>query len=85
MKYNKIASSALQLEPKDRAALAMALWDSLEDPYLSTEELSDEEAIALAVERGGEIERGEVEPLPHTDMIQRIRKNAGQTKPEDQA
>lgn len=82
MKFNKIASSALQLEPKDRAALAMALWESLEDPYLSTEELSDEESIALAHARSGEVERGEVEPLSHAEMMQRLRKDASKVAPE---
>lgn len=38
MKFNKIASSALQWEPKDRAALTEAHWASLEDPYLSPDE-----------------------------------------------
>lgn len=83
MKYNKIASSALQLEPKDRAALAMELWDSLEDPYLCAEDISDEEAIALALERSKEIERGEVEPLSHTEMMERIRKDASTVAPKD--
>lgn len=83
MKYNKIASSALQLEPKDRAALAMALWDSLEDPALSAEELSDEEAVELALARSKEIERGEVEPLSHTEMMERIRKDASTVAPKD--
>lgn len=83
MKYNKITSSALQLEPKDRAALAMALWDSLEDPDLSAEDLSDEEAIELALARSKEIERGEVEPLSHMEMMERIRKDASRVAPKD--
>lgn len=83
MKFNKIASSALQLEPKERAALAEVLWDSLEDPYLSPEELSDEEAIQLALQRSEEIERGEVKPVSHTEMMQRLRKDANRVAPED--
>jgi putative addiction module component (TIGR02574 family) len=84
MKFNKIASSALQLEPKDRAALAEALWDSLGDPYLSPEELSDEEAIQLAMQRSEEIERGEVKPISLNELMQRVRKDADQITPEDQ-
>jgi putative addiction module component (TIGR02574 family) len=83
MKFNKIASSALQLEPKERAELAGALWDSLEDPYLSPEELSDEAAIQLALQRSAEIERGEVKPVSHTEMMQRLRKDANRVAPED--
>lgn len=85
MKFKKIASTAMQLEPEDRATLAAALWDSLEDPWLSPEELSDDEAIQLALQRSLEIERGEIEPISMDELMQRLRKDADQTTPKDKA
>lgn len=76
MKFNEIASAALKLEPKERAELAGALWDSLEDTYLSHEELSDEEAIQLALQRSEEIDRGEVKPVSHTELMRMLCKDS---------
>ncbi|MBN2824512.1 MAG: addiction module protein [Campylobacterales bacterium] len=76
MHINQIASEALQLNPKDRATLAMKIWESLEDPYISSQDISDEEAIGLAIERDKEIESGKVEPISHKDLMSRLRRNA---------
>jgi len=76
MHINQIASEALQLNPKDRATLAMSIWESLEDPYISSQDVSDEEAIELAIERDKEIENGKVKAISHNELISRLRSNA---------
>lgn len=75
MNIDRIASEALRLSASERAALAEALWASLEDPYMLEEEASDEEALRLAKERDDEIEAGAVTPLTHRDMMNRLRWN----------
>ena len=72
MKLDQIASEALRLSSHDRAALAETIWESLEDPYISSSDLSDKEAIALAKQRDDEIERGEVMPLSHKELMKRL-------------
>ncbi|MGZ5012037.1 MAG: addiction module protein [Methylobacter sp.] len=73
MCIDQIASDALRLSPHDRAMLAQTIWESLEDPYIVSPELSDEEALTLAKQRDAEIESGEVEPLSHTQLMSRLR------------
>jgi len=76
MHINQIASEALQLNPKDRATLAMSIWESLEDPYISSRDISDEEAIELAIERDKEIENGKIKPISHNELMSRLRRDA---------
>lgn len=73
MSIDQIASEALRLSPHDRAMLAQTIWESLEAPYLTASDMSDDEAIALAKQRDAEIENGEVEPLSHTELMSRLR------------
>jgi len=75
MNMKQIASMALQLDTKDRAVLAEALWESLEDPYMDPRETTDEEAIRLAKQRDDEIERGVVSTLSHSELMNRLRRN----------
>jgi hypothetical protein len=62
------------LPPKDRAALAASLWESLEDPYALAAEMAEEEAWRLAAERDAELESGGVAPLSHAELMRRLRK-----------
>lgn len=73
MNIDNIASEALRLSPRDRAALAETIWESLEDPYRIPCKMSDKEALALARKRDEEIERGDVEPLSHQELMNRLR------------
>ena len=74
MSLDKIASEALRLNPRDRAVLAEAIWESLEDPYFIPNDMSEKEALALAKQREKEIEQGETVPLPHKGLMDRLRK-----------
>lgn len=73
MTIETIAPEALKLSSSERARLASTLWASLEDPYELQCDLSDEAAIDLAIERDRQIESGEVKPVSHTDMMNRLR------------
>jgi len=75
MNIDQIASEALQLDPKDRAILAETIWESLEDPYVVSSDLSDEDSIKLAIKRAEEIEKGTEEPLTHRELMDRLRGN----------
>ena len=74
MNLDKIASEALRLNPRDRAVLAEAIWESLEDPYFIPNDMSEKEALALAKQREKEIEQGKAVPLPHKELMDRLRK-----------
>jgi putative addiction module component (TIGR02574 family) len=76
MSIDQIASEVMHLDPKSRAVLAKTIWESLEDPYV-IEEMSDQEAIQLAKRRDDEIERGEVVPLSHDELMAKVRGNEG--------
>lgn len=73
MNIDQIASEALRLSSQDRAILAETIWESLEDPYLLSSDISDEEAITLAKQRDEAIERGDVTPLSHGELMNRLR------------
>jgi len=75
MNIEQIASEVLQLDPKDRAVLAEVIWESLEDPYMTSTDISDNEAIQLAKKRDSEIEDGNVIPLSHEELMGRLRGN----------
>ena len=73
MSIDQIANEALRLSPHERAILAEAIWESLEDPYVISRDISDDEAISLAKRRDMEIERGDVTPLSHKELMDRLR------------
>jgi hypothetical protein len=58
----------------DWIQLAASLWQSIEDPYALAAELSDEDAIALALARDAQIESGEVASISNSDLMLRLRK-----------
>jgi hypothetical protein len=55
--------------------LAAKIWESLEDPFGADNEMSDEEAVQLAIRRDEEIEDGSVNPVAHGEMMARLRKS----------
>ncbi len=73
MSIDQIASEALQLNPRNRAILAEAIWESLEDPYRLFSDISDKEAIELSKKRDKEIEQGDAKPLSHEELMARLR------------
>jgi putative addiction module component (TIGR02574 family) len=73
MSIDQIAVEALRLSPRERALLAESLWESLEDPFAATAEMDDDAAVALALERDQQIETGQVEAVPHSEMMARLR------------
>jgi putative addiction module component (TIGR02574 family) len=74
MSIEQIASEALRLPPEERARLAESLWESLEDPFKAPAGLDDAAALALAVERDHEVEKGLVQPVSHEEMMARLRR-----------
>jgi hypothetical protein len=74
MSIDQIASEALRLSPHDRAILAETIWESLNDPYFLSSDMSDEDAIILAKQRDEEVEKGDVVPLSHKELMDRLRK-----------
>ncbi len=74
MNFNQITCDALQLNSQERAILAETIWESIEDPYLFSNDFSDIDAIALAKKRDLEIEKGNVIPLAHKELMNRLRK-----------
>ncbi|NTW54827.1 MAG: addiction module protein [Chlorobaculum sp.] len=69
MNIDQLASEALKLDPKSRAILAETIWESLEDPYLVSSDVTDEESISLAIKRDEELETGTVTPLSHKELM----------------
>ncbi len=74
MSIDQIASEILQLSPHDRAILAETIWESLEEPYLFSTDISEKQAIKLAKQRDAEIEQGKVKPLSHKELMHRLHK-----------
>ena len=74
MSIEQIISEALRLTPDERAHLAESLWASLEDPFKAPAEMSDEAALALAVERDRQLEKGEAQAVLHEEMMARLRR-----------
>ena len=73
MSIDQIASEALRLPARDRALLAGSLWESLDDPFEAPSQMEDADAAALALERDRQIEQGEVQPVPHDELMARLR------------
>jgi len=73
MSIDQIASEALRLPARDRALLAASLWESLDDRFPAPSQMEDAEAAALALERDRQIEQGEVQAVPHEELMARLR------------
>jgi len=66
-----IKEKAQQLSEMERAELALALIESLDGPP----DADVEEAWRIEIERRvGEIERGEVQPVPGDEVLDRLRR-----------
>jgi putative addiction module component (TIGR02574 family) len=74
MSIDRIAAEALRLAPQQRALLAESLWESLEDPFEARADMDESAALALALERDRQIEAGEVQAVPHDEMMARLRR-----------
>ncbi len=72
MNVDQLKNEALHLDPKSRAVLAEAIWESLEDPF-TTPDMSDQEALELALQRDTELNRGDCEPLAHEELMGKLR------------
>ena len=75
MNIDEITNEALRLTPGERAILAETIWESLEDPFLAFPDISEEESIKLAKLRYDEMENGNVTPISHQEMMNRLRRN----------
>ena len=73
MSIDQIVPEALKLAPRDRARLAEALWESLEDPFFLGSEQADDAARALAIQRNEELSSGAVAPISHEQLMKRLR------------
>jgi putative addiction module component (TIGR02574 family) len=74
MSIHQIAFEALRLPPRDRALLAGSLWESLDDPSATTAPMDDDATLALALERDQQLETGQVQAVPHEEMMARLRR-----------
>lgn len=74
MSIEQLAAEALRLPPEKRALLAESLWESLEDPFKMPAGPEDDAALALALERDGQLQKGQVKPVSHEEMMARLRR-----------
>jgi putative addiction module component (TIGR02574 family) len=74
MSIEQIATEALRLPARERALLAGSLWESLEDPSATTAPMDDDSVLALALERDQQLEEGQVQAVPHEEMMARLRR-----------
>jgi hypothetical protein len=74
MSIEQIASEALRLPARERALLAESLWESLEDSSAAGAPMDDDAATALAIERDRQLASGEVQGIPHREMMDRLRR-----------
>ena len=75
MNIDQIATEALRLSTRNRAMLAETLWESLADPYITAPHTSEEATIELAMERDKEIENGDIKPIGHQDLMNRLHRD----------
>ncbi len=54
--------------------LAESLWESLGDPFEAATTSDDEQIAALALERDRQMEKGEVQPVSHEELMARLRR-----------
>lgn len=62
----------LAFPPAERERLATMAWESLvADPSAASDHKIDPEGIEIAVQRDGEIESGQVQPIGHSEFLRR--------------
>ena len=74
MSIDQITSEVLKMSPHDRAIIAETIWESLEEPYKFSSDISEKEVLDLAQRRDDEIEQGRVTPLSHKELFDKLRK-----------
>jgi putative addiction module component (TIGR02574 family) len=74
MSIDQIAAEALRFPAKDRALLAESLWESLGDTFASPAPTDEAAMATLALERDRQIESGQVQAVPHDEMMARLRR-----------
>ncbi len=74
MSIDQIAVEALRLPPRERALLAEALWESLEDPFEAKVARDDDDTLALALERDRQLSCGDIQAVSHEELIARLRR-----------
>ncbi len=74
MTWESVASEALKLEPRERAAVVESLLLSLPEPY---EGAIGEELIKVWQKRGDELAEGKVQELPAEQVLKQIRNRLG--------
>jgi hypothetical protein len=68
----QLEKDILSLPPVERAHVALAAWESLEDdPAFAADRTLDPEGVAIALQRDQQIESGVAKPLTHGKFIQR--------------
>jgi putative addiction module component (TIGR02574 family) len=72
----ELKEKAAQLSDHERAELALALIESLDGPSESDADV--DEAWRVEIERRvGQVERGEVKPVPGDEVFERVRRLHG--------
>jgi len=72
MNPEQIKAAALGMSSADRAAMAQALWESLEDDA-NAANLAHAGVTKLARKRDEEIENGDVTPISHVELMSRLK------------
>ena len=73
MRIDQIAPAAFRLPARELSLFASSLWESIEEPYVAMVDLTDEDAISLALARDAELESGAVNSLSHVELMSRMR------------
>ena len=73
--FNHLASTVLALPTRQRARLAQALWNSLDDP--AKDVAFDRELLAKVGRRDREISQGKVRCKPHEEVMKAAYKAIG--------
>ncbi|GAA5117845.1 addiction module protein [Luteolibacter yonseiensis] len=74
MSTRELAEEAISLPLAERVSLAQALWQSIDQ---QSTDLSDAEAIRVAMWRDAEMERGGVEGRTHEQVMDAARRAIG--------
>lgn len=75
MNINQIATESLRLSTRNQAILAETSWKNLADPYITAPHTSEEATIELAMKRDKEIENGDIKPIGHQDLMNRLHRD----------
>ena len=74
MTWESVATEALKLDPRERAAVAESLLLSLPEPH---QDEIGEELIKSWQKRGSELAEGRIQELPAEQVLKQIRNRLG--------